>query len=114
MGAEPWYSARCLFRHRASEADASSYEERVILLQADSFDDALRRAEEEARAYSASLEGVEYLEYLDVYHLFEDSIGDATEVFSLIRDSELGSAEYISHFFDSGSERSRSVGPEGA
>lgn len=112
MGDETWYSARCVFRHRASAS--SSYEERVILLHANSFDEALRQAEAEARAYAASLEGVEYLEYLDLYRLFENSVGDGTEVFSLIRDSEMEPAEYISRFFDTGSEHSRSVDPKDA
>jgi hypothetical protein len=112
MDVEPWYAARCIFRHRAGHVRPSTYEERIILLRAHDFDHAVRRAEEEARGYAGSLEGVEYLECLDIYHLFEDAIGDGTEVFSLMRDSELGPKEYISRFFQTGSERSRPVGPE--
>lgn len=111
MNADSWYSARCIFRHHSSDAQLASYEGRVILLRAHDSDHALRRAEDEARAYAASLEGVEQLGFLDVYHLFEDSIGDGTEVFSLMRESELGPRAYISEFFDTGSERSRSVEP---
>lgn len=112
MNAEPWYSARCIFRHRASAPLPASYEERIVLLKADDFDDAVRRAEEDARMYADSLEDVEILLSIDVYHLFVDSVGDATEVFSLIRDSDLGPDEYISRFFQTGSERSQPVTPE--
>lgn len=112
MNADSWYSARCIFRDHSSSAPLACYEERVILLRAHDFDHALRRAEDEARAYAASLEGVEYLGFLDVYHLFEDSIGDGTEVFSLMRESELGPTAYISQFFDTGWERSRPVEPD--
>ena len=112
MDVEPWDSVRCIFRHRAAQVHPSTYEERIILLRAHDFDDALRRAEEEARGYAGSLEGVEYLECLDCYHLFEDVVGDGTEVFSLMRDSELGPRDYISRFFQTGSERSSPVEPK--
>lgn len=111
MDDEPWYSARCIFHHRATATRPAYYEERIVLLRADDFDHALRRAEDDARAYAALLDGVEYVEHLDVYHLFESSIGDVTEVFSLIRESRLEPEAYISRFFDTGSERSRSVEP---
>jgi hypothetical protein len=84
-----------------------------VLLRAHDFDHAVRRAEEEARGYAGSLEGVEFLECLDIYHLFEDAVGEGTEVFSLMRDSELGPEEYVSRFFQTGSERSSPVEPDG-
>ncbi len=105
MDDEPWFSARCIFRHRGSDTRPSSYEDRIILLRADDFDHAILRAEEEARAYAD--EGVEYLECLDIYHLFESSIGDRTEIFSLLRDSELSPQDYITRYFHTGSERWR-------
>ena len=115
MDGEPWYCARCIFRHRAGHAHASTYEERIILLRAHDFDHAARRAGEEARVYAGSLEGVEYLEFLDVYHLFEDAVGDGTEVFSLmLRQRTRSEASIFSAaFFQTGSERSHPVEPEG-
>ncbi len=111
MASEPWYTARCIFRHTSSRGgtDSGVYEERIVLLRAESFEEAARKAEEEAAVYASGTAGVEYLGYLDVYHLCEDVVGDATEVFSLMRTSELGPGEYLSRFFDTGSEHSRSL-----
>ncbi len=113
MDVEPWYSVHGIFRHRAAHVDPSTYEERIILLRAHDFDDAIRRAEEEARGYTGSLEGVEYLECLDSYHLFEDVVGEGTEVFSLMRNSELGPREKLSRS-DAKTTPNPLSGPEGA
>jgi hypothetical protein len=86
---EPWYSARCLFVHEHTPSDvlpARVYEERIVLIRAASFDDAIAQAEEEARQYAAGLDGVRYLEHVDVYHLFDDDVGSGTEVYSVLRD----------------------------
>lgn len=61
-------------------------------------------AEAEARAYAGECPGREYLDYVDVFHLFEDQVGHGTEVFSLMRRSELSPEEYLSTFFDTGQE----------
>jgi hypothetical protein len=107
MNEEPWYSARCIFRHTAysPERGREVYEERIVLFRAESADDAIRRAEEDAMRYEQETNGVEYLGYCMTYHLFECSVGDGSEVFSLIRESDLDSGEYISRFFDTGTER---------
>lgn len=112
MGPEPsWYAARCVFRHTAFRgvAEDAVYEERIILLRAECFEGAIRKAEEEAGVYASATAGAEYLGYAEVYHLSEDAIGEGTEVFSLMRTSELRPEEYLSRFFDTGSERSQSV-----
>ncbi len=105
---EPWYSARCLFRNGfADPSESKVYEERIVLIRAESFEDAIRQAEQEAREYVAESNDIQYLGYVDVYHLFEEVVGDGTEIFSLLRTSKLGSGEYLSRHFDTGTERTR-------
>jgi hypothetical protein len=44
MDQEPWYAAKCLFRHHDKESGPKQmYEERVILLKATSLDEAVAR-----------------------------------------------------------------------
>lgn len=107
---EPWYAVRCVFRTTAHKpwgptdlTRTSAYEERVTIWTASSADEAIARAEAEAREYAETL-GDEYLGLAQSYHL-SDSPGDGAEVFSLIRDSDLEPDDYLDHYFDSGSER---------
>ena len=91
-------------------AGESSYEERITLWRATSFEEAVERAEAEALEYAdlGEDEGHEYLGYAQAYHLFVDP-ADGSEVFSLIRDSDLDPEDYVDRFFDSGSERQRQL-----
>lgn len=85
-----WYAARCVFRHGSLEGRARRkhvYEERIVLLQATSDNDAIRLAEAEARKYADQDAGITYLNYVETYHLFEGSIRSGAEVFSLLRSS---------------------------
>lgn len=86
-----WFSAKTVYRTttrgRAKQIDAtyiprnSLVEERVIVLQARSFDEALRRAEAEARTYVHQLKGrrnrygqkivTRYLGDIEVYEMFD-------------------------------------------
>ena len=93
-----------------------SYEERVTIWGVESFDDAIRHAEQEAAAYASEL--VNDGEVLDLWQAcriaqpadVEDEeamlrlSGSGAEVFSLIRDSELPVKEYLDRFFDTGTE----------
>jgi hypothetical protein len=92
-----WYSVRCVFFH-----EESHYEERITLWNVDSFDEAIKRAETEAREYAANL-GAPYLGLAQAYWL-PDEPRDGAEVFSLIRASDLEPAAYLNGFFDTGEE----------
>ena len=98
-----WFAARCVYRFDfISEEDARpAFEERVVLLQAESFEQAVERAEREAKEYSSG--GPEFTGLVQVFHLFEQP-GDGAEVFSLIRPSRLSASDYIDRYFDSGEE----------
>lgn len=113
MNEEPWYSARCVFRHAHLEAEAQEegeagcqvFEERIILVRATSFEDAIRKAELEAEVYAK--DGIQYLGLVQAFQLFDAKVTEGTEVFSLMRTSPLEESAYLNRFFDSGTERER-------
>jgi hypothetical protein len=92
-----WYAVRCIF-----ELLEGSYEERITLWRAPGFDEAIGMAEDEADAYARSLDAA-YLGIAQAYDLFDEP-GHGAEVFSLIRDSDLGPDDYIDRFVSTGSE----------
>jgi hypothetical protein len=69
----------------------------------DSFDNAISFAEKEALVYA----GANKLEYLDLAQvcLLPGHPTSGAEVFSRVRDSELGTDDYLDSFFDTGTER---------
>ena len=63
---EPWYAAKCIFRHNDLQAEAENafvYEERIILLKAENQDAAIEKAEEEAREYASGFDNTEFIGY---------------------------------------------------
>jgi hypothetical protein len=97
---EPWFSVRCVFQREGA------FEERITLWLADDFDTAIAHAEAEAREY-AEIAGMEYLGLAQAFHLFESELQPGTEVFSLIRKSDLDADDYLSAFFATGTEFER-------
>jgi len=95
-----WFAVRRVLLH-----PDSTYEEQVTIWHSPSFEEA------EARAHRAASELAEILEarllpLAQIYRLAEVP-GDGAEVFSLLRKSTLGPADYLSTFFDTGYERHR-------
>jgi hypothetical protein len=106
-----WFSVRCVFAvptaapasEGDSDDDAMTYEERVTLWRASGFDTAIALAEQEARDYADDVEAL-YLGLAQAYRLAE-APGHGSEVFSLMRDSDLDTEDYLDAFFDTGEER---------
>src|SRR4051794_20791772 len=99
-----WFGVRCLFDLTERDASGSRrYEERVTVWAAATLDEAIARAEDDARDYAKDIEG----RYLGLAQAFamSDQLTDGSEVFSLMRDSPLPPDDYLEHYFDSGSER---------
>jgi hypothetical protein len=40
-----------------------------------------------------------------VFHLFDETIGHGTEIYSLMRESQLSDKDYLDRFYDDGKER---------
>jgi hypothetical protein len=104
-----WYAVRCVFGEVGSETVDEqrdwTYEERITLWAADSFDAALTLAESEAVQYASANE-VTYLGFAQVFKLAGEPEQGA-EVFSVLRSSDLGPNEYLDHFFEAGLEHER-------
>jgi hypothetical protein len=101
-----WYCVRTVFRFERS--GPVTYEERLTLWQADGSSAAVALAEAEANEYAGSLEACAYTGLAQVYHAFE-APGHGAEVFSLMRESDLGTDAYLTAFFDTGRERQGGV-----
>ena len=101
---EPWYGAQMVFRNkRAGKQAQYSYEERFVLIRAESETKAFAKAEDEAKEYCKGLDS-EYLGFVRLFHIFEEKIDDKSEVFSIMRDSDLESDAYLDRFYDTGIE----------
>jgi hypothetical protein len=98
-----WYTVRCVFR--LNSISQSLYEERMTLWRAETLDEAVLLAEADAAEY-AEMVGAENLGLAQAYFLTEsESPANSAEVFSLIRESDLGPSDYLNRFFDTGTER---------
>jgi hypothetical protein len=105
-----WYSAKCIFRYLETDARRQMYEERIILLRADSFEAALVKAEREARRYCKNLDDYEYTGFTDVFKLFDETLADKTEIFSSMRASDLSTGEYLERFYPDEIENCENAG----
>ena len=103
-----WYGVRSVFQHGPDDPEGTSYEERVTVWFAASFDQAIEFAEAEALEYVAGRTDVSDLGLFQAYAL-TDPPGHGSEVFSLIRDSHLGADDYLDGFFETGRERQQTV-----
>jgi hypothetical protein len=102
-----WYGAKTVYRHArlADAPGASVYEERVVVVRAADFADALARAEAEAARYAAQWADAEYLGYVMVYDMTEETIDAGCEVFSLMRETALGPDAFLDRYHDAASAR---------
>ncbi len=108
MTDEPWFGAKCIFLHSDLQSkNGRVYQERVVLIKAKNIDEAIERAEKEAKEYAQNFEGCSYLEFVNVFHIYDESIEDGTEIYSLMRDSKLSKNKYLTRFYDTGKERTK-------
>jgi hypothetical protein len=99
-----WYAVRSVIRLNSTETESSRpYEERITLWKAKSFEEAIDRAEAETIEYAEGL-GEYVVEFGQSYALVDEP-GDGTEIFSLLRDSDLEPRPYVATYFATGAER---------
>jgi len=99
-----WYSAKCLFLHRdfSKRQKKPCSEERITLVRARSFAEAIRKGESEARRYAKPPLSVEYLGFITVYELFDKVMRDGAEVYSILRSIKVPKARFITRYYDDG------------
>ena len=94
-----WFAVRHVIEN------AGAFEERITLWRSASDEEAMKRAEEEAADYVSTVGG-SVLRLFQSYRVAEPP-ADGSEVFSLIRRSDLPSGRYLDAFFNTGSELER-------
>lgn len=100
---EPWYGVRLIYHHKNDLCNA--YEEQIVIVRAESFAEAIEQAEILAEEYQS--ETTVYTGHAMCFHIFdksEERLSHGTEVFSLIRKSDLEPSEYINRYYDTGTE----------
>ncbi len=107
-----WFAVKCLFLHKdlKKRNGKSNYEERILLVKAKDFDEAIEKAENEALEYCDELgKDVEYLKFCNAYHISESKIGNKTEIYSLITKSDLNKTDFINTHHDNGGELTKRI-----
>ena len=95
-----WFGVRTV----AFFPSLSVYEERVTIWKAASLDDALELAEAEGQQYCDTHEA-RWCGLAQAYRIGDAALTAGSEVFSLMRTSDLDHNSYVSAFFDTGAER---------
>nr|AGU11700.1 hypothetical protein [uncultured organism] len=98
---QTWYGVRCVLH----DAEVRAYEERVTIWRCADFDQAIALAEDEIAQYAEGSTGLKYVGLAQAYRMDEGTPGAGSEVFSLIRNSDLEPDAYVKRFFDDGQER---------
>ena len=100
------FSCRSLYKHHSKKKASANrtFEERIVLIRAKSFKDALIQAEKEAKQYCRQLKNCTYLGHVDAFIIHDKPLKHGSEIYSLMRESGLTEAAYIRRFFETGKE----------
>lgn len=95
------YSVRSVFRiDRLQEGKpVRFFEERVIIFRASSEQEALAKAEAEARHYVETATQPKMLDHLVAFSLWEDELREGEEVWSCLRQLEISDDEYLDRYY---------------
>jgi hypothetical protein len=102
MQAEDWYSVSSTFRQDTTEdgKPRRSFEERVVLFRATSFEAALTKGEAEAKRYAASLRDGRMLDHIVAYHIHDDELREGDEIWSCVRDLDISDEDFVRRVYD--------------
>ncbi len=106
---QAWYGAKCLFHHRdlTKRNKKPTYEERITIVRARSYPEAVRKGEAEARNYARCLGKVDYLGFISVFEMFAKAMKDGAEVYSIIRSINVPPETFITRYYDDGTFRTQ-------
>ncbi len=105
-----WFSVRTIVHRRAEGV----FEERITLWHRTDADEAADAALAESAEYAAD-NGADDCGLAQVYEPYGDAVGglrspaDGSEIFSLVRQSDLSPGKYLDAFFDTGREQQHSI-----
>jgi hypothetical protein len=108
MDEHNWYGVKCLVEHKGLPVDPGKrvYEERIVLLRASGFGEAIRRAERAAVEYATPI-GATYIGYCNAFQIAAGTIEGGVEVYSLMREVVLTPEQFIAHYHDDGTDKGR-------
>lgn len=92
---EPWYSVKMLLDH-----NGQLIEERVIVIHAESFDDAETKARVEIKDHLDGLKDVTFMCIVDIYHLFVENLSSPTEVYSHMTEHTGNRLKYLKRRYE--------------
>ena len=110
MKKDDYYAVRCLFSHPTRERikNQNLYEERITIWEAQTWEEAYKMAELEAKNYAKEADAI-FIEATDSFKLFDNKFNSGLEVWSTMRDSKVSNAEYISNYINTGKERDHEI-----
>lgn len=110
MGKKVWHTAKGVFRHEPSAENMKPwYEERIVLFKADSEEDAIKQAKQEAKKYSKKNE-CELIEIIEAYEVDDNKLSEGGELFSSKNISTLEPGQYIDRFYPEAPEDCEAIG----
>jgi hypothetical protein len=107
---EYFFSAKCVFRAEMIEdgQPVSVFEERIIFVKACEFDEAFDKAEKAGGKYAGKNQTEKnkttFLACVGIF-IVQDPVEDGVEVFSMLRESNMPSENYLKLHYQTGSER---------
>lgn len=107
-----WYAVKCLFHHptRKKLGENYLYEERITLWEASSLGEAYSKAEDEAMKYARESDAV-FIQPVNSFQLFDKSITNGTEIYSLMRGSNFSPKTYRDTFCNTDLDRLTDFNP---
>jgi hypothetical protein len=102
-----WFGAKGLFRHMDPDSPSiqDRYEESIVVLKAESEEQAEQRALEKFRKYAREELGIFFTGHYEICHLF-DPVRAGREVYWFMRISRLTPEKYVEKYWDDGRPRS--------
>jgi len=99
---QSWYGIRSIFRSDRTEdgKPCRTFEERVVLFRAATFEEALAKGEAEAKRYAADWPHPRILDHIIAFHIHDDELREGDEVWSCIRRLDMPDEEFLRRFYE--------------
>ncbi|HZK89556.1 MAG TPA: DUF4288 domain-containing protein [Stellaceae bacterium] len=105
-----WFAVKGLFRwYRKKTRETINIEERIVLIEAADFDDAIQLAEQNAAIYCAKDKGanfqIEAMPWWNAYLIGDDPPTEGIEIYSRLIDTSLSADAYVRRYYPKSQDR---------
>lgn len=102
MKDQSWYGVRSIIRsdRTVDGKPCRTFEERIVLFRAATFEEALAKGETEAKQYTADWPNQKALDHLVAFHIHNDELREGVEVWSCIRGLDMTDEEFVRKFYE--------------